>query len=58
MDCPKCGGKTKVDGTEHWRGLTVRYRTCRVCGHKFKSVESVKEAQKPSVTPYMESATQ
>lgn len=36
LRCPKCGSK-KVRCYAH--RLPVRYHYCKVCGHRFKSVE-------------------
>ncbi len=32
MNCPYCGGVTKVLDTEKYKGLVVRVRKCAECG--------------------------
>lgn len=40
--CPLCGSrKVKVTNTLPWEGdIRIRYHQCRVCRHKFKSIET------------------
>lgn len=45
MSCPECGGASKVTSTFRWPGdVTLRYRLCKVCGHKWKSMEELDNA--------------
>lgn len=40
MDCPKCFGKTGVYHTVTEDGEVQRLRRCRVCGYRFRTIES------------------
>jgi len=46
--CPKCGRPyvaithKKVHGN-----LVLRYHLCRICGERFRSLQRVRQAQKP-----------
>lgn len=39
MNCPKCGEKTKVIDLSTAPDEKYRKRNCRVCGHKFYTIE-------------------
>lgn len=43
MQCPCCGSAdTRVTSTfRHGAAVTLRYRRCRMCGHKWKSWEEL-----------------
>ena len=46
MDCPKCGGVSRVTAITHKKSTHVgydkirRYRRCTSCGHKFRTTQS------------------
>lgn len=40
-ECPMCGGKTKVTYTA--ADTARRNRTCKECGHKYRTVEILEE---------------
>jgi transcriptional regulator NrdR family protein len=39
--CPRCNSQRhEVTHTRHkWGRLTIRYRQCRYCGHRFRTAE-------------------
>ena len=39
MNCPKCGGGSRVTETRPEASCNVRYRQCNVCSHKFRTKE-------------------
>lgn len=39
IDCPSCGGKTKVYGTLNYSVVVHRYCRCKKCNHQFKTEE-------------------
>ena len=43
MNCPKCGGATRVDDVRHPcdDSQTLRSRVCTLCGYLFHTVESL-----------------
>jgi len=43
MDCPKCGGKTEVEKTIIKRDKVFRYRRCKKCKNRFKTVEIISD---------------
>lgn len=44
MNCVECGGKTRVDNTRHSEALTTRFRVCKECNFRFKTLEIVDES--------------
>ena len=45
MNCPKCGGVTRVTNTlHHDSGLRIRrFRTCTECSHTFRTTQTVEK---------------
>ena len=43
IKCPKCRGDTKVKKTKKHDYRTERKRLCLDCGHKFNTIEEIKE---------------
>ena len=43
MNCPKCGSKTEVEKTIIKKEKTFRYRRCKKCGYRFKTVETISD---------------
>ncbi len=43
MNCPKCGGQTRVWKTEKYDAEVERTRVCSVCGTGFKTTEEISE---------------
>jgi len=41
MNCPKCGKRTEVTRTIIKEGRVFRYRICRACKYRFKTIETV-----------------
>lgn len=39
MQCPKCGGRGRVNGTINYGTTTQRYRRCPICDHRWKTWE-------------------
>lgn len=43
--CQKCGHVgTSISNTRHWNGRTRRTRTCYNCGHKWYTMEIMKDS--------------
>lgn len=43
MNCPKCKGKTEVEKTIIKNDRVFRYRRCKTCGKRFKTVEMISD---------------
>ena len=43
MNCPACKGKTEVEKTIIKNDRVFRYRRCKKCGKRFKTVEMVSD---------------
>lgn len=43
MNCPKCKGKTEVEKTIIKNDRVFRYRRCKACGKRFKTVEMISD---------------
>ena len=43
MNCPKCKSKTEVEKTIIKRNKVFRYRRCKKCGYRFKTVEEISD---------------
>lgn len=56
MQCPKCGGSTKVSDVNFNKDDNERYRrrTCKECGHIFYTVEFVVECDEAFLETYRE----
>ncbi len=39
MQCPKCGGRGRVNGTLNFGSAVQRYRRCPICDHRWKTWE-------------------
>lgn len=39
MQCPKCGGRGRVNGTINFGNTVQRYRRCPLCDHRWKTWE-------------------
>lgn len=39
MQCPKCGGRGRVNGTLNFGSTVQRYRRCPICDHRWKTWE-------------------
>lgn len=39
MKCPKCNGRAIVKKTIDKKHFSIRYRTCKRCGYRFKTKE-------------------
>lgn len=52
MNCPECGGQTRVVKPFHTtKNQTLRWRACANCGHRFYTLET--EIEKTGTVPYM-----
>lgn len=43
MDCPKCGSRTEVDRSIYKKDQVYRYRRCKTCQYRFKTVEMISD---------------
>ena len=43
MTCPMCNGNTKVIDSRKSTDHTIRYRQCKKCGYKFRTLETDEE---------------
>ena len=45
MNCPECGGQTRVSNTEiNDSGLRIRrFRNCKSCGYRFRTTQTVEK---------------
>ena len=55
MQCPECGGRGFVASTHNFGTTVLRYRFCRICGHRWKAWE---EADKSPVRVQKRRGTQ
>lgn len=39
MQCPKCGGRGRVNGTNDYGTTVQRYRRCPICDHRWRTWE-------------------
>ncbi len=39
MQCPNCGGRGRVTGTQNFGSTVQRYRRCPICDHRWKTWE-------------------
>jgi len=51
IQCPDCGGKTRVTSTRNESGEKIRRnRACRDCGRKFTTLELIISSKVPTST--------
>jgi transcriptional regulator NrdR family protein len=54
MECPKCGGRTRVVDTRVLDGQVRRARVCRECGELFKTREVCMGGRNVAPPPHVE----
>jgi transcriptional regulator NrdR family protein len=42
VNCPKCGGKTKIDEVRPYHAILQRKRVCQQCDYIFETIEYAK----------------
>lgn len=55
MQCPKCGGRSRVYATKPHGTQKQRYRQCTMCGHRFSTWE---EAEARDLRPFKRRVTE
>lgn len=43
MQCPECGGRGRVNGTQDFGVIVQRYHRCPLCNHRWRSWEEKDE---------------
>ena len=55
IPCPKCGSRTYVNNQTLYGYDKIRYRTCRNCGNKFRTIQDIRAKSFPeTIVPYEE----
>ncbi len=45
MQCPNCGGRGRVNGTNDYGTTVQRYRRCPICDHRWRTWEEKDDHQ-------------